>query len=214
MNENIRHEPVIANFCGYDFVSIRVDGIDHFPISQLPFDSTGNQGFPVSPNNIQKDFKRLLESNFQSFRFATTLNPKKVDCISEEIFALSVKNFARKKDSEFAWQLLEASFAVQLRLANDVARGQAEEAAYYVELAAMRAAGIKYRRLFTDLVKMQKELGFDLNYGYMTLLVYRSVDLIEKYNAWKVVYTTNAEKKNVSFSRYIERARVEKIGRF
>ncbi len=214
MNTNIRYEPVTSNFCGYDFVSIRVEGTDYFPISQLPFDPTGNQGFPVIQKPVARDFKRLQLEAFSVSKFATSINSNKVDCVSEEALALIVKHYARKKDCEFAWQLLEASFGTQLRLANDAARGVAEEVAYYVELAAMRAAGIKYRRLFTDVCKMQKELGFELNYGYMTILVYRCTELIEKYNAWKVVYTTNAEKKEHPFRGTLNELELKKLADF
>jgi hypothetical protein len=172
-NPNARIEPIITQFCGQPFVSVRVDNVDYYPISQLPFDPTGLVGFPVPQNHAVQSFKRLLGESFSSHKIATTLNSKKVDCISEETLALSVKQYARKHDSEFAWTLLEASFAVQLKMTNDVGYGVETEVAYYVELAAMRAEGIKYRRLFTDLVKMQKELGFDLNYGYMTLLIHQ-----------------------------------------
>lgn len=214
MNSNLRHQTVTSNFCGYDFVSIRVDDVDYFPVSQLPFDPTGNQGFPIPQKYAAQGLERLSLDGFQFHKFATILHPKKVNCISEEVLELVVDCFAFEKGCFFARQLMRASFGTQLRLANDAARGVAEEVAYYVEIAAMRAAGIKFRRLFTDVVKMQKELGFELNYGYMTLLVYRSAELIEKYNAWKVVYTTNAERQSFPFRGTLNELELKKLADF
>jgi hypothetical protein len=133
MNDNIRHEPVTSNFCGYDFVSIRVDGVDYFPISRLPFDSAGKQGFPVPQIFAVQALQRLRLEGFQSHKFSTSLESDKVDCISEEVLALVVECYAFERDCFFARQLMRASFGAQLRLADDLARGVAD-------LAALRAS--------------------------------------------------------------------------
>ena len=79
MNSNLRHQTLTSNFCGYDFVSIRVDDVDYFPVSQLPFDPTGNQGFPVLSENLTRDLKTLLVGDLQVIKFATSLHSKKPD---------------------------------------------------------------------------------------------------------------------------------------
>jgi hypothetical protein len=73
-NPNARIEPIITQFCGQPFVSVRVDNVDYYPISQLPFDPMGLIGFPVSQDNETKYFKAILGDSFQSVKIATTLN--------------------------------------------------------------------------------------------------------------------------------------------
>ena len=213
-NNNIKYDILETEFCGQLFPSIRVDDVDYFPVSALPKDVNGINGFPVRQNEVTTDLKRILGNDFQSAKFLTDLNPRKVVCVDEDTLAKLVSECAFSKGSTFCRDLLEASFAVMLRQANDVARGEAEKAEYYVELAALRAAGIKYRRQFTDMVKMQRELGFDLNYGYMTILVYRCTDLIAKYNAWKQVYTTKAERAKNPFRGTLNQLELNKLNDF
>jgi hypothetical protein len=120
MNDNIRHEPVTYNFCGYNFVSIRVDSVDYFPISKLPFDSSGNQGFPVPQIFATQALRRLQLDGFSVSKFATSLNSDKVDCISEEVLESVVACYAFERDCFFAKQLMRASFGAQLRLAKSI----------------------------------------------------------------------------------------------
>ncbi|MGL5077526.1 MAG: hypothetical protein ACRDBG_17100 [Waterburya sp.] len=77
-NPNHRYSPITTNFCGYDFVSVRVEDVDLYIVSQLPMDSNGINGFPVRQDNIQRDFKAILGNDFPFVKIPTTLNSKKV----------------------------------------------------------------------------------------------------------------------------------------
>lgn len=84
MTKTKRHDPITTNFCGYDFQSVRVDDVDYYPIALLPKDSTGESGFPVRQNEASTDLKRILGNDFPSAKISTTLNSRKVNCLSEE----------------------------------------------------------------------------------------------------------------------------------
>lgn len=213
-NSNKRYDPIVADFCSYKFQSVRVDDVDYYPIALLPKDTNGIDGFQNSQDKASQEIKRILGKDFRTTKIAISSQDSKAVCLDEESLYQLIKLQARKLDCEFCWRLLEASVGVQLRMTNDHAYGKAEEIQYYIELAAIRAEGIKYRRLFTDVVKMQKELGYELNYGYMTLIVYQCTELIEKFNAWKEVYPTRADKRKNPFRGTLNQLELEQLSNF
>ncbi len=214
---NNNNQLITSTFMNREFQSIRVDGVDQYPVQTLPIDPTGNIGFPVRQNEVSQDIKRILDKDTQSVKISkhliVSINPKKVVCLSHDGLAELVAKTARK-GCEFSWVLLEASFNTELKRANDHARGCLEKEEYYAQWRACREAGIKFRRLFTDTVKMQKELGFELNYGYMTLLVYQSTGLIEKYKAWQILYTTQKERTANPFRATLNQLELNQLGMF
>ncbi|MGL6343613.1 MAG: hypothetical protein ACRC80_31270 [Waterburya sp.] len=193
------HDTVSTLFADTAFISVRVDGIDYYPVSALPKDPTGECGFPVRQNEATTDLKRLLGKGFQSAKIATSLNPKKVDCLSHETLSQVVMLIARKGNSEFCWRLLEASFNTELKRANDFARGEQEKEEYYQQWLNERSVGIKRRREFTDYIQDCEEKGIDVNYGLMTLNIYRYLGLNDKYDAWYTLFETRSRRAKNPF---------------
>jgi hypothetical protein len=195
----MKYSPVTNNFCGYDFTSIDVDGTYYYPISQLPFDPTGNQGFPVRQKTVARDFKRLQLEDFSVSKFTTSLNSNKVDCVDHESLSKVVKHYARVKDSEFAWVLLEASFNTELKRSNDLLHGKLQQEEYYQSWREDRASGIKDRNAFTDYIQFCGDMGIDVDYAYLTMGVYRLSGLIELYLLWKSAHPLRKDKLNNPF---------------
>lgn len=213
---NKRYDTITTNFCGYAFQSVRVDDVDYYPIALLPKQDSANgiDGFPVTQSHTATDVERILGKGFPSRKIATSINSENVVCLSEETLIDLIDECAFTKKSIFCRTLLKASVGIQLRMSNDVTRGQEEKATYYVDLAAKKAEDIRSRGLFADLAKMQKELGFSINYGQLTLFVYQCTGLLDKYYAWREVYETNAARARNPFRGTLSQVQLTQLNNF
>ena len=211
---NTSYDTVTSLFCGVEFQSVRVEGTDYYPVTLLPVDPNGINGFQVRQDEKLQDVKRLLGKAFKSVKVKTSKFKVKIACIDHATLVDLIDTCAFEKSSVFCRMLLKASVDVQLRMSNDYAYGKEEEVQYYVELAALRVEGIRYRRMFTDVIKLQKELGYSLDYGHMTILVYTASDLLDKFHAWKQVYTTKATRAKNPFRGTLNQLELEKLNNF
>jgi hypothetical protein len=194
---NSIYTPITTPFANTEFVSIRVDNIDYYIVSQLPMDVNGISGFPVHQKTAQRDFKRILGKGISVTKFATSLNSGKVVCISHEQLSAVVSHFSFKKDCLFTQALLEASFNTELRRANDYQRGCLEKEEYYQELLAVTDTSYKNRHKYTNYIQKWEKSGIAVNYGYLTIEVYRHTNLLDRYFMWKAENKTpSARKKN------------------
>jgi hypothetical protein len=70
---NSIYTPITTPFADTEFVSIRVDNIDYYIVSQLPMDENGINGFPTPQKYVQMYFKRILGKDNPLHKFATSL---------------------------------------------------------------------------------------------------------------------------------------------
>jgi hypothetical protein len=196
---NSIYTPITAPFADTEFVSIRVDNIDYYIVSQLPMDENGINGFPVRQNEAQRDFKRILGKDSKSAKFAIKGVKAKVVCISHEALDTVVAHFAFNKGCLFAQTLMRASFNIGLRRANDYHRGVLEEEAYYQESTTANAISIKSRNKYTAYIQTWAHLGTKDIYAHLTIEAYRHTKLLDRYWAWSVEHKTKSARKNNRF---------------
>jgi len=209
----IRYDVVKTIFCGQQFSSVRVDNVDYYPISELCIEQ-GNAVFQFTKNHVQRDLEAILGKGFQFTKIATTLNPRKINCLEHKNLFRVISHLAFKCDNLLAQTILEASGDMALRLANDCSRDVAEKAEYYEQWAAERAEGIKRRRQFTDAVKYWKDQGVNLNYGLLTLGVYEYTKVADKYKAWCILYDTKSKRNKHPFRSSLDLVDLNRIKEF
>ncbi len=70
---NNNNQLITSTFMNREFQSIRVDGVDQYPVQTLPIDPTGNIGFPIRQNEASQDIKRILDKDTQSVKISKHL---------------------------------------------------------------------------------------------------------------------------------------------
>jgi hypothetical protein len=209
---NSIYTPITTPFANTEFTSIRVDNVDYYIVSQLLMDEKGISGFPIHQKTAQRDFKRILGKENPVTKFATSLHSGKVVCISHDQLDEIVAYFARKKGSDFCWDLMRASFNTELRRANDYKRGCLEKEEFYQTWAAERIAGIKRRRSYTDFIKMCEDSGINVSYAHLTIEVYRYTNLLDKYYAWKREHETQSQRNKNPFRGTLNQIELYEVG--
>lgn len=63
----------------------------------------------------------------------------------------------------------------------NILRTEEERNQFFIE----RRDGKKARREYTDMIKKQIDAGYELNYGWLTLRLYKCIGITEAYYAWK-----------------------------
>jgi hypothetical protein len=96
MSKHQRHEPFNSHYAGHVWKVVRVDGVDYYPVSELPKDPTGLIGFPVPQNTAVQVLKRLLGMRFSSHKILTSLNSKGVVCIDQQTLSLVALGLLKK----------------------------------------------------------------------------------------------------------------------
>jgi hypothetical protein len=116
---DIFYTPINTQFANTAFMSIRIDNIDYYIVSQLPLDTDGINGFPIPKDKIVREVDKIV---FGCHYFNVEGLDGWVACISHDQLDEIVVHFACKHDCNFCWDLLRIAFNNDLRRANDYRR--------------------------------------------------------------------------------------------
>jgi hypothetical protein len=134
------YTPVTSKFAHIELVCISVGKEEFYPIYLLPMDAErGRDGFPTTQETVERDITAMIAQDFQggipeeviamlsdeakaSMNIDTNLHSfavegmkGKVPCLSTSQLTELVLNYARNKDCDFCWDLLDILFFVGLK---------------------------------------------------------------------------------------------------
>lgn len=151
MPQNRPKKAVVAtvNYAGFEFSGLQMpDGSYGITASQ----AWEILKFSDLPKNASRDVKRLLGKDYQTFRIASELNPKKVNVILLKDFGLLVMKLAFR-GNEFAQAIAEASVTTTIEQAFDIAFDNKRSLIEYQEKQKARVQGKVTRRNMTNVVR-------------------------------------------------------------
>ncbi len=138
-----------VNYAGFEFPGLKLpNGSYGLTASQ----AWSMLKFSDLPQNASRDIKRLLGKDFQTFRYASELNPKKVNIILLQDFGLLVMKLAFK-GNKVAQAIAEASVTTTLEQAYDLAFDNKQALEEYQEKQKARVQGKLTRRTLTNAIK-------------------------------------------------------------
>lgn len=145
--------------------------------------------FSDLPKNASRDIKRLLGKDYQTFRIASELNPKKVNVIKLEDFGLLVMKLAFK-GNETAQAIAESSVTTTLEQAFDIAFDNKQKLEDYQAKQTARVQGKVTRKSFTTVVKEYVEAHSDeLSDNYKKFIYNNCTD-----GVYRIVFGRSAKK--------------------
>ena len=138
-----------VNYAGFQFSGLKLpDGRYGLTASQ----AWSMLKFSDLHQNASRDIKRLLSKDFQTFRYASELNPKKVNIILLQDFSLLVMKLAFK-GNKAAQAIAEASVTTTLEQAYDLAFNNKQALEEYQERQKARVQGKLTRRTLTNAIQ-------------------------------------------------------------
>jgi hypothetical protein len=126
------YTPATAKIGNVQLVSISVGGDIYYPIYLLPMDAErGRDGFPTTPKTVEMDITAVIAQDYRGgldekhianlsddikasigidtnlHSFAIEGMKGKVPCLTTAQLTQVILSYARKKDCEFCWDLLD-----------------------------------------------------------------------------------------------------------
>ncbi len=143
-----------VTYAGFEFPGLQLpDGSYAIAVTQIvELFQRSNEGFQFLKNNANRDIKYLLGNDFQFLKFASEINPRKVNILTIEQFGELTFHVAFR-GNDVAKAILKASVSTTIEQAFDIAFDNKQALEEYQEKQQARVQGKIARRNMTNVVR-------------------------------------------------------------